>query len=308
MRRSRFARVVVTSIVTWAVLGLLVWLDRRTAVSATRADIFSAIWIAIEAVGTWVGDAGAAIATTLYGAVTYIASALAWLGGRVADILVSTGQMFAKVWDGLRVVWNDVLKPALVWVDQQLTRFEAWLKDTFKPVFDFLARVRGWINDIYNRFVKPIVDTIEFLRQLDRLLAAFHIHFLDALAGALQTIEQRIEEPFLWINQKLNEIWNALDLIVTADGFFQRLTLIHSMSRYVPSWLRIATAARQSPLSGDAQYALEAHGKPQNTDDLVDQLALWTAGEQNDTGDAVDAAVQRALDFTTGADGGGLAA
>jgi hypothetical protein len=86
--------------------------------------------------------------------------------------------MFAKVWDGMKVVWTDVLKPALVWVDDQLKRVYAWLKDTFQPVFDFLAEVRKRLNDFYATFVRPVVDTIEWIRQINRVLLAFHIGFL----------------------------------------------------------------------------------------------------------------------------------
>ncbi len=213
------------------------WLDRGRAVHVQQASIFAAIWIGIQAIGEALGIIGGAIATALEAVVAYLVAAVAWLATTVASILVSTGAIFAKVWDGLKIVWSDVLKPALVWIDKTFTRVQTWLKTTFGPVFEWLERVRDELNKIYTKFVKPVVDTIEFIRQFNRVLMTFHITFLQKLDTTLEQIEQRIEEPILWLNRKLSEVQNAVNFIVTADGLFQRLTLLRSMRNYAPSWV-----------------------------------------------------------------------
>jgi hypothetical protein len=291
---GRRQRDVALAIVLLGVLLLAAWLDRGRAVLVERADIFTAIWVGIQVIGSWLGTAGAAIATSLEGVVAYLVSALGWLGGRVADILTSTGAMFARVWDGLKIVWTDVLKPALVWIDQQFTRLQAWLKDTFAPVFQFLQRVRDELNAIYARFVRPIVDTIEFIRELNRVLLAFHIDVLKQLDAVLAQLEQRIEEPILWLNQKVSELQNAVNFIVTLDGFFQRLTLLRSMQRYAPSWMRIATAARTAPISDDEAAAVDDATSVMSTAELVDDVGAYLAGGESDIGEFIDAAVQQA--------------
>jgi hypothetical protein len=102
------------------------------------------------------------------------------------------------------------------------------------------------------------------------------------LAKKLTQLEQRIEEPFLWIYAKLNEIWNVLDRVMTLDGFFQRLTLLRSMSRYAPAWINGFWNRQIDPtlLSGDdysrtRDYpadAAHANGK---------ELAQFLRGEPN---------------------------
>lgn len=241
------------AIVVLAVLMGAAWLDRGRAVDVVQADVFTAIWAGIQIVASWLGTAGAAIATSLEGVVSYLVSAVAWLGGRVADILTSTGAMFARVWDGFKIVWSDVLKPALTWIDQQLTRLQTWLKDTFGPVFKWLQRVRDEIDGLYKRFVRPVVDTIEFIRQLNRALLTFHIDVLKQLDATLAQIEQRIEEPLLWLRSKIVELQNAVTFIVTADGFFQRLTLLRSMDRYAPAWMKSFWDRQIVGLSGQAR-------------------------------------------------------
>jgi hypothetical protein len=221
----------------WGGLWLLWWSDSHPLAPTTQATFFLAIWAAIEAISAIIGDAAAFIAISLEGVVVYLASALSWLAAHVAAILLSTGAVFARVWDAFRVVWSDVIKPALIFIDHQVLRFYTWLRTTLQPVFDFLARVREELQAIYRRFVQPIIDTIEFIRAINRVLLTFHIKLLQQLDAVLSQLEQRIEEPFLWINRKLNEIWNILDLVVTLDGFIQRYTLLRSMSRYAPAWM-----------------------------------------------------------------------
>lgn len=225
------------SLVFWAGVALVAWLDSdgcwlalRPHLALHRADVFSAIWAGIEILAGWIATAAEVTAT-------YVWIALQWLAGAVATFLKSTGAMFAKVWDGLKIMWSDVLRPALIWLNDKLQRVYAWLKDTFKPVFDFLKNVKDRLNAFYKTFVQPVVDTIEFIRQINRVLLAFHITLLQQLDTTLQELEQRIEAPFLWINQQLTLLTNWVNRIVTADGLFQRLTLITSMSRYAPAWM-----------------------------------------------------------------------
>ena len=237
-RRLRAARWAL-SLTVWAALAGLVALDAHAPRGVVHADVFSAIWAGITFIANLLGTVGGAIATSLEAVVAYLVTAVSWLGQRVASMLFNTGAMFAKAWDGLKIVWRDVLKPALTWVDHELGRLHDWLVDTLKPVFKFLQRVRDELIAIYTRFVKPILDTIDFIRAVNNVLLTFHIHVLQSIDRTLQLIEQRIEEPFLWINQKLNQIWNLFDLIITFDGLYQRLTLLKSLRKYEPHWFAL---------------------------------------------------------------------
>lgn len=231
------ARRRVVGVVALAVLALIAWLDSDRSGLALRpglplhtAAVFSVIWTGISFIA-------AALAAAADVAVAYLVAAVSWLAGALATFLAAAGSIFAKIWDGLKIVWSDVLKPTLIWVDDKLKSAYAWMKSTFKPVFDFVNDVRRRLNDFYNTFVKPVTDTIDFIRAINRALLTFHITWLQDLDSLLVQLEAKIREPFLWINQQLNKILNVLDLVVTANGFFQQVTLIRSMSRYAPAWV-----------------------------------------------------------------------
>ena len=225
-----------------AVVVVLVcaWLDRDGCVVAQQASVFAAIWAGIQFIGQVLGIIGGAVAASLEAVVGYLVAAVAWLSTTIAAVIVSVGSIFAKAWDALKILWSDVLKPALVWIDKTITRVQAWLKDTFGPVFKWLRRVRDELQHVYDKFVRPVVDTIEFIRQLNRVLLTFHITVLQTLDAELSRLEHWIEEPILWLNARLNQVINAVNFIVTADGFFQRYALVRSLGRYAPAWINIA--------------------------------------------------------------------
>lgn len=250
---SRTSTDAVLALALLCAVALAAWLDRGRVVHVQEAAIFSAIWAGIEFIGHILGIVGAAVASSLVAVVSYLSTAVAWLAHRIADVVFSTGAVFAKVWEGLKIVWSDVLKPALVWIDKSITRLATWLKDTLKPVFKWLDTVRKHLDDIYKRFVRPIIDTIDFVRNVNRVLLTFHITLLQKLDSVLAQIEQRIEEPILWLYARLSEVQNAVNYVVTADGFFQRYALLRSMDKYAPAWMKSFWDKQVIGLSGQAR-------------------------------------------------------
>lgn len=280
-----------------AVFLLAAWLDRDRHVVADQASIFAAIWAGISFLADILGTVGGAIATSLEAVVAYLVTAVGWLASQVASILLSTGAIFAKVWDAMKIVWSDVLKPALVWLDKALTRLQTWLKDTFGPVFKWLRRVRDELNAIYTRFVKPVVDTIEFIRQINRVLLTFHITVLQQLDSYLAELERRIREPILWLYARLTDVENAVNFIVTADGFFQRLTLLRSLDRHAPPWIHMFWAKQVAPGVTPPPFD-GALGSPivVSVTELGDELAKTYLGEPNSLQDEIDAMVSASAD------------
>lgn len=167
-----------------------------------------------------------------------------WLKDGIVDL---TKAMLDGVWKLGRALARSLvailrlagsgLKSFLLWVNRKLLALEQFLKAKFAPLLKFLRDIKQHIDDIYKKFIRPIIDTIEFIRQFNRILQIFHIRVLGKLDSTLQQIEQRIEEPFLWARQHITELENWINRIVTLDGLFQKLTLIRSMSRYAPAWI-----------------------------------------------------------------------
>jgi len=242
-----------------------------------RAAVFGFVISALEFVWSWLG-------TVAEITVTYLATVVAWIAQRLAQLFVSTGAVFARVWDGIKIVWSDVLKPALQWVDTWVKRIHKWLVDTFRPVFDYLKEIRQRIQDFYDKWLRPITDTIDFIRAVNQVLLTFHVTLLDGISRFLTQIEQRIDETFAFVLRQLTKVQDVLDYIVGGAGFFQRYVLVASLRKHAPHWMsffwsdQIGPRRAATPTSSpDAEY-------PEH--DLEKDLVNMREYFESDSGDA----------------------
>lgn len=298
-RRRRFVaslwRGMLRSLVVWAIVAALMWLDSTGPHYGRHAAVFSFILTAINAVSSALGTVAGFIAASLEAVVAYLGAALAWLGRRVADILFSTGAIFARVWDGIKLLWKDVLQPMIKWIDAGLKRFESWLRKTFAPLFKYLKAFKTQFDALYLRFVQPVLDVIGFVKQLNHVLNLLHIHILDKLTEILTRIEQRIDDVVLWINGKLNEIVGWLNIIVTADGLFQRVTLLRSLERDLAHSWRMLVNARGGALTDAERAALRERTRGPSLVTMNQQFIEYATSNTGPFVDAV-AAIQQAVD------------
>lgn len=217
----------------WLVLGLVWGLDRLAPLRLPAHDaaflgflipIATAVLHIFNAVGritlAALHAAFLAFRTAMIGTARALRSGL-W------GLARGTGQLL----DGLRRFYVSALRPFFSAIWRKLVAFEQYLKTSFQPLFDRLKWLKEQVNLIYRRFVRPILDVIDIIRQANRVLRVFHINVLQKLDTVLSEIERRIEEPFQWIYRRLTDVENWLNRIVTLDGFFQRLTFLRTAWR-----------------------------------------------------------------------------
>lgn len=222
-----------------ALFLLALLLDQVWPLGAAPAhQAFIGLIIAIgSAISTFFHAFGSVTIAIILKAWELLRSGVVQLARALKSGLWETGRFLARSVQSLRGLWTHVLKPALSWANRKLFALETWLKVKFGPVLRFLARVKKAVDDFYKAYIRPIIDTIEFIRAVNRVLQVFHINLLRKLDEVLQKIEQTIEDPFLWVRAHITELENWIDRIVTLDGFFKRVTLLSSMSKYSAPWL-----------------------------------------------------------------------
>jgi hypothetical protein len=256
------------------------------------AAVFGAIVAAIEVIGAWLGTAAAAVAS-------YLAAVVQWLAVHLAIFIKATGVVFAKSWQALKIVYADVLKPAVQWFDAHLKTLYAWLRKALKPLFDFLNRVRGELLALYKKYVRPVLDVIDYTRAGLRILGDLGIDWARALDRRLAEFESVISENFRRILSYVNEAIDVLNAIVTVDRLFQRLPFLRTLQRDTRFVLRVMVNARDRPLTDFETARLGRFGAGQPLPDLNAQLARRWKGEQSDAGDVVDAlAAEMVKDWT----------
>lgn len=204
---------------------------------------FAFLWQAVIAIGQWLAGVAVTTAVTVAQAAWMVAQAIVRFGRLV-------GGVFVKVYGFLGDFWTHALKPFVSWSWRYIQKLHAWLERVTKPLVDFLERVRKYVDQIYGKWLKPIVDTIEATRRVFQLLALAHVPFAREIDAKLAALERRLVEPLRYIYARLNEAMNWINRIVTLDGYFQRLTMIASLMRYQVDALKVWWTSIHKPLEG----------------------------------------------------------
>jgi hypothetical protein len=158
----------------------------------------------------------------VWGAITAI-----WNAIRVAGKFVN--KLGGKIWGALQTTYERVLKPAWQKFYKFVDRVHDWLDRHLGPLLKKVNDLRKKIYGYWKRFVRPVLDFIDALRGVLRVLAALHVPFAKKLDAELGRIEGWITRVFTEIFQRLNEVSDWLDRIIGLDGLFKRLTLLRSL-------------------------------------------------------------------------------
>lgn len=206
----------------------------------------------------WLADKAVTVAVVVWHATRIVGTALVRFG-------VGLGGILGKVYGLLGSFWRGVLRPLIQYTWTRIDQLTAWLRHTLAPAFRFLELVRRRLWAIYDRYFRPIFDTIELTRRILQLLATFRLEWARELDRKLAELEDRllypIREAMLWLNRAMD----VLNRIVTLDGLLQRVTLIRSMWRYVgDAWAVLlshtpeGTSAAEIAAKREQEYPLES--------------------------------------------------
>lgn len=230
----------------WFVLVLVVaeallwrWLLEATGAGSTPSDpappVALAFWGFVSLVAGFIFKGAQVAAKIALAALQWSVKALWAFASSTYNAVVALGRQFIRgvreAWEFLRNTYDHVLKPAWSKFWGWIQQLQGWLERTFGPVFEWLERVRKWVLDFYNVYVRPILDAIGIARRVLNVLASLGIEWARALDRKLAELEEKIEAPFRLAIAKLNEVIGIVNRVVTLDGLFQRLALIRSIER-----------------------------------------------------------------------------
>lgn len=220
---------------------------------------------------------------------------LLWNAVKGVGALLLTG--FQKSWDFLGDLYDNVLAPAWQKFWSWFDKLRTWLNNTFGPILTWLRNLRADLLNFWATYVRPWLDLIDVTRKILSTLASLGLAWAKQLDQELGNIEQAIEAPFRYVLGKLNEIINVVNLVVTADGLFQRVALIRSLTRdYQFAWKAIAQpyidgAAPSTP--GDTTW----FETPQTVDQIVSDAAPFYLGGDTPWDSIVDEATASLHDY-----------
>lgn len=175
----------------------------------------------------------------------------------INNAAVAIGRAFVefgrKAWDFIQATYERVLRPAWLKFWEWFDNTRRWLESVFRPVLEFLDRIRSYVLRFYETYVRPILDVIGMARRVLGILASLGLDWAQKLDEKLRWLEEKIEAPFRIAIAKINEAIGIINRVVTADGLFQRLAYVRTLERDM-RYLNRAFANWRSKPTLDADF------------------------------------------------------
>ncbi len=187
---------------------------------------------------------------------------------------------FKLVGKFFHAIYDVVIKRGLLHIFDWLAKLRAKLEQWLGPVLKWLRRIRAWYQEFFKRWVLPVINAIQHIRQFLAILKLFHIKWAAALDHELALIQDKITKNFLRVVQEINKIISWVSLIIDVDGLLRRIPLLNSIFKALTDFRRLTFGAN---LTADVPGSDVSGTFPDRN--LLTQPALVSGQEANATGD-----------------------
>jgi hypothetical protein len=239
----------------WRSLGGLV--SPAPPATSPLPDLTLAWWAIVMLVAGWVWTGVQVAGRITLTLLSWSVKVLWAFATAINNAAVAIGRAFVefgrKAWDFIQVTYERVLRPAWQKFWEFFDKTRRWLESVFRPVLEFLDRIRSYVLRFYETYVRPILDVIGIARRVLGILASLGLDWAQKLDEKLRWLEEKIEAPFRIAIAKINEAIGIINRVVTADGLFQRLAYVRTLERDM-RYLNRAFANWRSKPTPDADF------------------------------------------------------
>ena len=178
------------------------------------------------------------------GDLTAVGAVISEIGGELSDIngvIGSIGSGLYRVSQAVekeaalgdqvnQAIWGGLLRPFL----QDLL---SWLKDLWTHPLDAIKKLaalvdklRRVLDDLFVKYIHPILDMLQRFRRILELLQVFHVKWAAALDRRIAGIEAAITKPYLLLHGKLSEVISWISLVTNPAGFLNAGVMVWSIA------------------------------------------------------------------------------
>ena len=210
----------------------------------------------IGQVGASIDDLAALLASIVDQIISLIFDVLIFLGQVISDIIIYFTQTLQA-----SMAYDDVLQNAFLGgafsklVASLLAHLQAlssliingvilkiWnllngildrLRKFFKPLIDFLRKMKAIQDAYFNLYIRPIFDFIQRLRRILVVFRLFHFKWAAKLDQDLAGIEAKIAAQFLAAQRQINALTDWITLITDPFGLYQPGIFVASAVRSI---------------------------------------------------------------------------
>jgi len=177
----------------------------------------------------------------------------------IGDALLGFSWRIARAFGWLvrtvQTIWVRILRPLIEHVQRIARRLRDIIDRVLKPYLRILDKIRAYIDFVYGRYVRPIIDAIQVVRRALVILRIARIKAADDLDKWLARLQGQIAAPLLWLLQRTNELAGWINVLLTVQMLLQQPLLVNSLDHYRGFWVRSWWAAHAAPLSAKRRQA-----------------------------------------------------
>jgi len=157
--------------------------------------------------------------------------------------------LFADIERGFKWIWQTVIKGALTKIIDVVVKVRAWLQKVFGPTIRYLQKIRRWIDWAFNKYVKPVLDLIQHIRQVLTVFRLLGFKWAKKLDALLAKIQQDILKVYTTIRAELNKVISYLQIIADPSAILRRNPLFAGLIRSAAELRNILLTVEQRPLT-----------------------------------------------------------
>jgi hypothetical protein len=181
---------------------------------------------------------------TLFGNDSAIASVLGnfikWATGAIGAIVTFIGAL----WKWLR---DSILKKLI----DTIRKIHDYLKNLFKPITDMINRYRLLLRQLFQQYVKPILDFLQRVRKVLLIFRLLGFKWAKQLDARIVKFENEISAAFLGTWRNLNILSDWINFIVDPLGLIQPGVWLGSIRQSIGA---IIASVQHAQLSAPPAY------------------------------------------------------
>lgn len=197
----------------------------------------------------------------------------------MGKVVVRVGRAFGDfartIANGAQMLWSNVLKPAIGAIQKFFQRIAQFIDKVTAPIKAILEKINRALDWVWTKIIAPILDVIEKVRLVFRLLAELGLEWAAAIDRILQQIETRIFDAFREIRSFVNTISSFIDLLFDPRGWIKSAPWLYTLFKWGGNVVAILTKLGLDPLT---PARLEEHRAANQLQPLASTVARFRDG------------------------------
>ena len=201
------------------------------------------------------------------------------------QIVRALGKLLNMIHEDL-VGWRDALWKL---IKNMLNEIWKLVSEAIPQIIKFLKQLRKWLDEIYRKYIRPILNYIQHIRKWLAIARALHIPFADKLDKILVRIQAKIIGPYLYVLRLFNVYGSWINVILTKRGTIQRPVILGTIYENKGKIIDILLDGATDP-NGATAGPTQPAPQPSTKEQAIDHVKHYAAGQGGPRSSCIDPA------------------